>query len=390
MEDDNGTKSEDSEPEQLIEPAVGNSTDLVADLFGDSDEEEEFEGFPDADSQSSEEEEVDMDTYVVGNEMITKHSKKRGNKKIQLPKFIKLTNLKPGEPAFMRLRSPYIVRFHKTNRTKDPHGYILSQLQLYMPFRKEEDVGVEDYTTCQILYASVQGDLRTVKSLLLPHMEGVLQASERVEDLLESTAGVYLDAANEQDTEDCEEEGVSDHPDYLLKDPSPFLGTHESNKSDKLYNRIELYDDDMIQSLTLRLDNEQRRVLDIAVDYAHALKKSKCAKVKEALPPAPLLIVQGGAGAGKSALIEALSQRLQCTLKTRGDNPDHPYIVKAAFTGTAASNIGGQTLNSAFNFPFGNDCYSLGDKVRDHKRTILQNLVFLLIDEFSMMKADML
>ena len=368
-----------------------NHTDLVSHLFGDSDsDEEEFHGFSDALTEHSEDDDIDMHSYIVGDEMITKHTKKRAHEMIYLPKFIALTNLRPGEAGFMRLRSSYVLRFHNINSSKDPHGYLFSQLQLYMPFRNEEDLGVEEYTTCQLLYARVQDDLRTVKALLFPHMDGVLAASERVEELLETNAGAHLDAANEQDNADCEEEGVCDHPHYLVKDPADFADAHETSSADALYNRVELCDEATLANLTLRLDDEQRRVLDIAVNYANGLKKWRCAKVKEPLPTAPLLVVQGGAGSGKSALIEALTQRVERILRTGGDHPDHPYIVKAAFTGTAASNIEGQTLNSAFNFPFGNNCYSLSDKARDHKRTLLQNLLFLLIDEFSMMKSDML
>ena len=62
-------------------------------------------------------------------EMITKNSGNNDSEKLYLPKFIKLTNLKPGEPEYMKLRKPYIVRFHKKNRTKNPHEFAFSQLQ---------------------------------------------------------------------------------------------------------------------------------------------------------------------------------------------------------------------------------------------------------------------
>ena len=47
-------------------------------------------------------------------------------------------------------------------------------------------------------------------------------------------------------------------------------------------------------------------------------------------------------------------------------------------------------MNSAFNLSFGNDYKPLHDKIRDHRRRVLENLVFLIIDEISMVKADML
>ena len=81
---------------------------------------------------------------------------------------------------------------------------------------------------------------------------------------------------------------------------------------------------------------------------------------------------------------------MELILRKSGDHPNHPYIVKAAFTGTAAANIDGQTMTTSFSFKFGNEYFSLADKVRDEKRTVLENLVVVIIDEFSMIKADML
>ena len=67
-----------------------------------------------------------------------------------------------------------------------------------------------------------------------------------------------------------------------------------------------------------------------------------------------------------------------------------PCVLKVAFTGTAASNIEGQTLHSAFGFSFDNKHYSLSDKSRDDKRAMLRNLRIVIIDEISMVKSDML
>lgn len=70
------------------------------------------------------------------------------------------------------------------------------------------------------------------------------------------------------------------------------------------------------------------------------------------------------------------------------DKPSHPYIIKVAPTGTAASIIQGTTLHNALGFNFGNEFYSLSDKVRDEKRALLVNLVAVIIDEVSTMKSE--
>ena len=141
--------------------------------------------------------------------MITKNSGKIGHVKIELPKFIKLINLKPGEPPFMKLRSPYVVRFYKINRSKNPHEYIYSELQLYKPFRKEEELYPEDHEACLALFNAEKENIQHVKSLLLPHLEGVQEGTEQAGEMMDSEIGKHLDPSNEQDNDDCEEEGLS-------------------------------------------------------------------------------------------------------------------------------------------------------------------------------------
>ena len=92
-------------------------------------------------------------------------------------------------------------------------------------------------------------------------------------------------------------------------------------------------------------------------------------------PPEPLnLIVHGGAGCGKTTVINVLKQFCHSILQQPGDEPKCPYVVVAAPTGTAASNIRGQTIHSAFGLNFGNEHYSLSDRVRDRRRNLMRNL----------------
>ena len=106
-------------------------------------------------------------------------------------------------------------------------------------------------------------------------------------------------------------------------------------------------------------------------------------------PPKPATVIgHGGAGCGKSTVINVLKQWLHFILQQPGDDPDSPYIIVAAPTGTAAANIRGQTLHSGFGFSFGNEHYSLSDNVRDKKRKLLENLKVVIVDEISMVKSD--
>ena len=136
------------------------------------------------------------------------------------------------------------------------------------------------------------------------------------------------------------------------------------------------------------LDKYQKEVVNISVKYARDIVKSR--KHGNTPPKAPLLMVHGGAGAGKSTVIKVVAQWTQKIIQKEGDDADCPCVIKTAFTGTAASNIEGQTLHASFGFAFDNKHYSLTDKSRDQKRASMKNLKIVIIDEISMVKSDML
>ena len=59
----------------------------------------------------------------------------------RLPKILKLNNLYPGGPPFMKLRTkPAVLRFHKIKMEKDPGAYWFSEAMLYMSHHTEEDL----------------------------------------------------------------------------------------------------------------------------------------------------------------------------------------------------------------------------------------------------------
>ena len=62
-----------------------------------------------------------------------------------------------------------------------------------------------------------------------------------------------MDAANAKDNDDCVEEGVSDHNDFLAKNPDELENTDNVNK-DYTYKKIQLYDNDTLQELKRNMD----------------------------------------------------------------------------------------------------------------------------------------
>ena len=230
-----------------------------------------------------------------------------------------------------------------------------------------------------------------VKSQVMEHLEGVEEARYYVDQLKKeldlTEISETLDPALEQENADCEEEGLVDHPDFVHADPDE-VTTRENKTQTSIYRKIEIPNDSQLKENTQALDRYQKEVINIGIQYAKGIIKAR--KEGNAAQKAPLLMVHGGAGAGKSTVIKVLAQWTQKLLQQEGDDVDCPCVIKTAFTGTASSNIEGQTLHASFGFAFDNKHYSLSDKSRDQKRAALKNLKMVIIDEISMVKSDML
>jgi ATP-dependent exoDNAse (exonuclease V) alpha subunit len=90
-----------------------------------------------------------------------------------------------------------------------------------------------------------------------------------------------------------------------------------------------------------------------------------------------VMLCTGKAGTGKSTLIEYLKEKLEKL----------NYIVVAP-TGIAALNVDGQTIHSFFTFPL--KPIEIGDIKTNKNQGIMKKLDLLIIDEISMVRADIL
>ena len=309
-----------------------------------------------------------------------------------LPKVFKLKDPFPGEPPFMKLRTrPAVLRFHKFKVDKDPEAYWFSEAILYMPHANEEDLidkinkakagGEETWDTFvkQIMHVKNQ-----VMEYLEDNEEARMMAAEMMID--NALTGEFMDPEGEQEIEDNQQDTNVQCDEFQHLDPD---GLEEPAKTfESPFRPIEVRPLQQLRCDARKLDFYQRKVLEVGIRHARAVVKARAGK--NPLPSAPLCMVDGAAGAGKSCTINVLQEILQLIMQQTGDDPECPHTLLCAPTGTAAVNIKGQTLHSAFGFSFGNEHYSLSDKTRDTKRATFKNLRFVIIDEVSMVKADQL
>ena len=90
------------------------------------------------------------------------------------------------------------------------------------------------------------------------------------------------------------------------------------------------------------------------------------------------VFITGRAGTGKSTLLNYFC-----------DNTDKKAVILAP-TGVAAINVGGQTIHSFFGFKPDVTPSSVRKKIRDEKKNLYKKLETIVIDEISMVRADLL
>ena len=315
--------------------------------------------------------------------------------RIRLPQTIRIIDPQPGEVAIYVKRSiPKIARIHKKKEDNDPHRYFLSELMLYTGYTDESELGADDEEKCRKLYFEKKDAILLVKSLLMPHTEAVDEARHYVEEAMRdekkptNNIGDELDPEQEKEIEECYDGEEEPHPEFLNLNPETLEFEKNMTQLKRTLRRIEIKTADEILKEARNLDEFQKKALHLAISFAQNVIMARKGKVP--YPAGPFLLVHGGAGSGKSTLINVIAQFIHHILLRDGDDLDCPYVLLSAFTGTAAANIEGQTLHTLFSFNFGAGFLSLSDKMRDEKRNLYRNLKVLIIDEISLVDADML
>jgi hypothetical protein len=122
---------------------------------------------------------------------------------------------------------------------------------LYRPTATEIDID-----QVESMYDEMYQDKRRVdivKSQVMEHLEGVEEARYYVEqakkqlDLTE--IGKTLDPALEQENDDCDEDGLIEHPDLIHADPDQIM-TREDKEVASIYRTIEIPNDAVLKENT--------------------------------------------------------------------------------------------------------------------------------------------
>ena len=308
---------------------------------------------------------------------------------IPLPKYISIASPCQGEPPKMRLRTkPAVLRFHKYKESIDPDAYFYSEALLYTHFTTEEQLENRVKAAAEDNYVALSNWINQIKTHVMPHLESNEEARAMAEIAI-GEIGDILDPAGEQEAEDCEQAGLVENENFPLDTEQLNLPKEASGSTNsKKFRQLELQELNDLKLRTKNLDYYQHKIIEMGIQYCRAVVKAR--NCINPLPEPIQVMVGGGAGSGKSEVIKVLAQWCQLLLQQSGDNPDHPHVILAAPTGTAAANIRGQTAHTAFGLKFGTEFRSLPDKSRDERRHEMKQLRVIILDEVSMFGADTL
>ncbi len=295
-----------------------------------------------------------------------------------------------------------VIRFVTIREDDQPERHFQNLLTLYLP-HESKDFKPDDYDSYAAFYkdghAEYKGQIERVESIVLRKKamfersaEEVLRAFEAVregriaEDVwaeIAPEAEMERGETTEPNPRETEELDMSDLPDLQALQAGEGRSARVRTSVEESVLTIPTL---VARQLMKCMNVRQRRIFGFVRDWC--TQKARGEKV------APFhVFLTGGAGTGKSHVIKAILYEASKILARLTSSPDEETVLLVAPTGTAAFNIGGRTVHSAFNIPamgLSSKYTPLGEDLLTALRSKYGELQLLIIDEVSMVSKGMM
>ncbi|XP_074656877.1 uncharacterized protein LOC141910064 [Tubulanus polymorphus] len=311
-----------------------------------------------------------------------------------------------NESGYIRKRTntaPAVVRYARFSKTKQPEKHYQTSLQLFLPYRQDEQLKPPGFETFEVFYETGHvclgsAPLTAVKHIVDKHrswFEADIETFDMAQEML-NTNDEYEDAwaqiapeceherheaiaESQPNTHDDNENDPNDIPDlqYTAEKKSP--GNYAIENSNAALSK------DAAWKLIRSLNNQQKEVF-------YKLRQW-CIDIRNGHNPKPFhIFLTGGAGTGKSHLIKAIKYEASRILAPTAENPDDVTVCLTAPTGVAAYNIGATTIHNTFAINIGAKLpyVPLSDDKISELRVKFNSLQIVIIDEISMVDHKML
>ena len=290
-----------------------------------------------------------------------------------------------------------VIRYPRFNAEKMSEKFYRSILQLFLPYWTEIHLKPPGFNLYEEFYENghirVKGkqNIQSVKLIVDTNRTRFAQNEEIIDQAQESyeNIGEPEDAwANlSPETELLRQECSAARKEVIHEDDVEELpDMKDNNNADVLFKvQQDIHSKEEILPILQSLNETQSNVFYLVREW--------CMKKIFGQETNPLhIFVTGGAGTGKSHLIKAVHYEASRILSKNATSPDSVSVLLAAFTGTAAFNIGGNTLHHLFSLPkFMSLPYEpLKEQNLSEMRVQLGDLQILVIDEVSMVYKRLL
>ena len=260
-----------------------------------------------------------------------------------------------------------VLRYHIPNETLKPEEFAHYLLFLFYPFRNENDLKSVNGSYCEKLSESnILEIVNTNRRLFEPDVEEINSAFELFNNISNSSYNTEINLnENDNNPEESYQEPV------LFDKPSRTLNVPPS-----------IYSDDDIREMICSLNTQQQTVFDLVYTWAKRKITYQNCTHKKSVEPIRLFI-SGGAGVGKSYLVNTIFEAVSKVFNFHAGTPDKLKVLKVAPTGV---NIDGTTINTALNIPLTNclTLSNLNDTNRCKLRQQYSELEAVIVDEISM------
>eukprot|EP00105_Crassostrea_gigas_P011512 XP_011427210.1 PREDICTED: uncharacterized protein LOC105328139 [Crassostrea gigas] len=292
---------------------------------------------------------------------------------------------------------PAIIRYPRYDAMKMSGKYYQCLLQLFLPYwgiNQLKPRGFDQYETFydnghvriagQKKLSSVKSIVDTNKARYAQNEDVIAEAQENFEKIGEPEDAwanlcpeteLMRDEWSAERNVDLDMTATEELPDMQPETKSDVLFKVQQNTQSR----------EEITHVLQNLNETQMKVFYLVREWC--LKKSLGEKL-ESLH----IFITGGAGTGKSHLIKAIHFEASRLLGKQLTTPDSVSVLLTAFTGTAAFNIGGNTIHHLFSLPkhMPLPYEPLREQSLSEMRVQLADLQILVIDEISMVYKRLL
>ena len=273
----------------------------------------------------------------------------------------------PNKAQFYKLKRNRILRYVRFDIRKDPENHYRELLLLFHPFRDEMKI-LGNSDTFEQQYHLLKEKIEA-KRVEFEHWRSVTQRACDEIELLSPDELERINTFLQDEDENLQTEAVT----HLDDTESPIVTIGQLPA---------LITEADFVSLIASFNPEQSMIFHSILH--ELIRKSQTLRV----------FVTGGAGTGKTVLVQALYQAISRTNDQPGRSLDQPLVLLCSYTGIAASHIKGTTIHSALGFTSrSNNPNELLKVSRSRLHTLqirYQFLQVVIIDETSFLGSNFL